>query len=262
VGSSLERTKYPGYQDLNQETFQGHSNYNALQVSVQHRLSSGFLLGMAYSWSKALGVTSYDALMGPGALYQNNDARNYGPLASDRRQSLVINYSYQFPSPGKSRGNKLLGAVADDWTFSGLTSFITGAPFSPTFTTGGADITGSGNETARLNVVGNPMVNVPSGSIFNPAAFTAPLANSGDVGNLGVNALSQPGYQDWDMAITKFIPVGLEKGSGFSVQLQAFNVFNHAQFSTFANNVSNSNFGQATADTGARVMALNLRFTF
>jgi hypothetical protein len=251
VGSSLERVNYPGYQDMNKFVFYGHSNYNSLQTSVQHRLSSGFLLGVAYTWSKALGVTSYDPLV------PNNDARNYGPLGQDRRQSLSINYSYSFPNPG----NAALRAVIGNWTLSGLTTYISGAPFSPTYNGGGVDFTGSQNEGARLDEVGNPKENQAPGLIFNPNAFAIPAV--GSIGNLGVNAFSLPGYNDWDVSLTKFIPMGFEKGNGLEVQVQGFNVWNHPQFNNYGNSITSlSSFGKPTGDTGGRVLALDLHYRF
>jgi hypothetical protein len=159
-------------------------------------------------------------------------------------------------------GNSLAGAVLNHWTFSGLTSYTAGAPFSPSFTTSGKDYTGSASETPLLNVVSNPLENVPAGKLLNPAAFATPLVGSGDIGNRGTNAYTYPGYTDWDMSFTKFIPVGFTEGSGFSLQVQGFNVFNHPQFTGFGTNWSNGNFGEPTATAPARVIALNVRYQF
>src|SRR6185437_1401058 len=143
VGSSQERTLFPGYQNITEEEYVGSSNYNAMQVSLQHRLSSGFLLGAAYQWSKNLGVTSIDPLV------ENNAARNYGPLSTNRGQSLIINYSYQLPGLN-SDSNKLLAGFINDWTFSGLTTFTVGSPYGVGFNGGGVDFTGSSSEGARI----------------------------------------------------------------------------------------------------------------
>lgn len=261
VGSVRERTVYPGYQNINTEDYVGHSNYNALQVSVSHRLSSGFLLGAAYSWAKNLGVTSVDLLV------PNNDARNYGPLSTYRGQSLTINYAYEFPGVS----NNFLGAIANHWTFSGLTTFSSGAPYGVGFSGTNVDFTGSNSEGTRINVIGNPFQGVPAGQIMNANAFAIPIpANQPggsameSIGNLGVNPFSFPMYQDWDMTLEKFIPVGLDRESGFRFQLEAFNVFNHPQFTSFGTTTtSTSSFGKPTGDgPGPRVLSLNLRFEF
>ena len=37
----------------------GHSNYNALTSTVEKRLSHGLSLGASFTYSKAMGATSY-----------------------------------------------------------------------------------------------------------------------------------------------------------------------------------------------------------
>jgi hypothetical protein len=220
-------------------------------------LSKGVLFGAAYTWSRALGTTSYDPLMTLGAPYQNNDARNYGPLGSNRPQNLVVHYSWALPGVS----NNFAGAVVNHWTFAGLYTYATGAPYGVSFSTNGVDYTGSTNEGTRIDEVSNPFVNVPAGMIFNPSAFAAPAV--GDIGNLGSNPFTYPGYWDADMALTKFIPVGFNEGSGLSIQVQAYNVFNHAQFNGFGTNISTtSSVGRATGAGEARVLAFNFRYTF
>ena len=270
AGSVAERNVYKGMNDINQESFIGYSNYNALQIAVNRRLSNGFLIGVSYAYSKALGVTSFDPLV------PNNDARNYGPLGTDRRQSLLINYSYALPNVGKKLGNEFVSTILDNWTFSGLTTFISGAPIMPSFSAkGGYDVTGSSNEAPRLNLVGNPKANVPAGYIFNPGAFAPPTVGSAAgcgascLGNMGVNPFYGAGTNNWDLTMEKFIPIKSER-RGFRIQVQAFNAFNHPQFDAQNTTgqfdskgaLSNSQFGKATGTTGYRIMSFNLRFEF
>jgi hypothetical protein len=277
-GSSLERTIYPGLLDINQEAFLGYSNYNALEVSLQHRLTGGLLFGVNYTWSKDLGVTNFDPLV------PDNNARNYGPLNFDRRQNLQINYSYALPGLGKglrgSAGGKVLGAIVDHWTFAGLTTLQSGAPLQIGLVAPGVDITGSTNEGARPNVVCNPASNVPSGFMFNPACFAMPASYKSvglaSIGNEGVHPVYSKGLDNWDMTLSKFIPIGLGESRGFQLQVQAYNVFNHPQFdpgtggsATAARFNSSGALTDAAAlgkpasdDIGPRVLAFALNFNF
>jgi hypothetical protein len=271
AGSVAERTEFRGMDDISRETFIGYSNYNALQVSVQRRFSKGLLIGGAYTYAKVLGVTSFDPLV------PNNDARNYGPTSADRRHSLLINYSYDLPNPGQRMDNKFVGAVLDHWTFSGLTSFIAGAPINPSFSAQGSfDVTGSSNEGARLSIISNPKANIPAGHIFNPLAFAPPTVGTAAgcgptcLGTMGVNPFYGNGINNWDLTMQKFIPLGSSERRGFKIQVQAYNAFNHPQFSAqnttgqfnAAGKLTNSSFGKATGDTGYRIMSFNLRFEF
>jgi hypothetical protein len=278
VGSALERTVYPGFQNINAEEFLGYTNYHALQVSLQHRLTGGLLFGVAYTWAKDLGVTSFDPLV------PDNNARNYGPTSYDRRQNLQINYSYALPALGKglesSAGGRVLGAIVDHWTFAGLTSVQSGAPLQVGLSVPGVDITGSGSEGARPNVVCNPSANVPSGFMFNPACFAKPAGfqsvGLASIGSEGVNPVYSKGLDNWNMTLTKFIPIGLGESRGFQVQVQAYNVFNHPQFDPGTGGSSttarfngsgvltdSSALGKPASDaTGPRVLAFELNFNF
>ena len=66
------------------------------------------------------------------------------------------------------------------------------------------------------------------------------------------------------MALAKFIPLGFEKSNGLQIQIQAFNVFNHPQFTSWNTNFTNSakQFGIPTADNNARILSLNIRYQF
>jgi len=268
--AAFERPNYPGFGDINQHDFGGRSNYNGLQIAVNHRLQHGLTFGFSFAWSRFMSVTSFDPLV------PNNNARNYGPNGADRRFIGGINYSYDLPKPGQMLHSKVLGAVADNWTLSGITTFSSGAPFTPSFsTTNGLDITGSGSEGARINVVGNPFANVPQGTpglphgvmYFNPNAFAEPAV--GTIGTAGVNVMYGPSFINWDMTLGKRIPLGRESRS-LTLRVEAFNVFNHVQFtgvnSSFIFNAAgvntNSNIGALTGERGPRVVALELRAAF
>ena len=162
-------------------------------------------------------------------------------------------------------GNQFLGAILNHWTFSGLTTFNTGTPYGVSFDTHGKDYTGSQNEGPRVDQVSNPNVNVPAGYIFNPNAFAPPPLTPGtpQIGNLGNNPFTLPGWEDWDMAFRKFIPVGFNEGSGLSIQVQAYNVFNHPQFTSFGTSLTSpSSFGLATGTNEGRILAFDFRYSF
>ncbi len=274
VTANLERTIYPSLGTLNQFVFNGKSSYNGLQSTVRKRLSHGLLFGVSYSWSRAMQLLAFDPLVA------NNYSRNYGPQAIDRRQTVGINYSYDLPKPGQALHSKLLTVVTDGWQISGITTANSGAPFTPSFsTTNSEDITGSTNEGARINVIGNPYANIPTNPslpngklAFNPAAFAVPAV--GTIGNAGGGAgiLYGPGWLNFDASISRSIPIVGEKRQ-LKLRIEAFNVFNHVEFSgvasAFAFNptISGSpnttaNTGQYTSDRGPRILSLELRFQF
>jgi hypothetical protein len=267
------RTVFPGVNTVNLHNFVGHSNYHSLQTTLQRRFSHGLAWGMAYTWSKNLGVTTFTPVV------SDNEAWNYGRLAADRRHNLAVNYTYTLPNAGKALHSKLLGAFTDRWTLTGIFSVQSGAPFNPgTPNVNGAtvDYTGSPDVTARVVVLGDPMANVPAGSFFNPNAFGVPTPGSTIktpvLGNLGGGAgvLSYPHIPNLDATMSKFIPMFGER-RGVKLQVQAYNVLNHPQFNSVntaitwdANgNVNNAaTAGVFNGTLPARILAFGARFEF
>ena len=158
----------------------------------------------------------------------------------------------------------------NNWQVSGITTFASGAPFTPTFdTTDGQDITGS-SEAARITVVGDP--NLPGGQRtfyrnFNTAAFAR--TPKGSFGNAGIGILRGPGINNWDIAVSKYIPLKAEK-LALRIRGEFFNAWNHTQFSSIDTNATfnqagqqvNPTFGAYNAARPPRIIQLSARFSF
>ena len=256
---------YAGLGDLNNYQFTATSNYNAGQLSVTRRFARGLQFGAAYTHSKTLDVG--DNGLSP---YFNWRQRNYGVASSDRPNVLNINYMYDLPKVGGRPGWKAIGYVLDHWTISGITSFMTGAPFTPTFTTtDGADISGS-TEAARITVVGNPVLAKSDrtfAQFFNTAMFQR--TPSGGFGNAGIGLLYGPGVNNWDLAMSKRVPLRSE-GRFVQFRAESYNTWNHTQFSSLytvatfnpAGQQTNSNFGSFSAARDPRVIEFSLKVVF
>ena len=271
----LLRTTYKGFSTINQYAEIGHANYNALTGSLQRRLSHGLAFGLAYTYSRAMGTTSFNPVV------PDNEAYNYGRLGSDRRHNLQINWAYELPRVSRYLG-KFAGAFLDHWTYSGVMSSTSGGPYNPGFgfASGSTpDYTGTPDVGARINVVGNPNANVPAGSFFNPAAFALPALGTNPpatpvIGNLGGGAgvLSYPHITNFDMTMGKFIPVGLGERRGLRIQVQAYNAFNHTEINGINTGIQfNPSTGavvnplQAGTPNGTlpnRILAFGVRFEY
>ena len=282
IGSIFERTAFPGYGSITENAFWGHANYNAMSATLQKRYSHGLILGVSYTFSRAMGTTSYT----PGI--PNNEEWNYGRLSTDRRSNLQFNYSYDLPNLGKKAGIKPLGVVVDHWVFSGIFSIVSGAPFNPgcSLTSGSAGVsggyTGTPDVSQRCEVIGNPLANIPAGTYFNPNAYAMPALATGPDNSLvgppvlgnqggGSGALTYPHVTNLDLTLTKSIPLGSEKRL-LKFQAQAYNALNHAefngmntgiQFNPTTNAVSNAtSVGLPTGTLPARVLAFSARIQF
>ncbi len=272
LSDNLLRVKYPGYGNLSRNILNGYSNYHGLQTSLQRRYSKGLMFGMSYTYSKSLGVTSYNVLL------PDNNKWYYGPNGNYRKHIFAFNYSYDIPNLGKRLNNKVLGVLTDHYTLSGITTAQSGPPIYPQCNSStGAEISGSPNLTAggtggtRCLVVGNPMANVPAGLIYNPAAFALPQA--GTIGNMGNNPIRGTGFSNWDVVFTKVVPVGLGENRVFKLALQAYNVFNQSEFNGWNTGATYSasgdpaklvstNIGTPSGTRPARILATSLRFEF
>ncbi|MEK7409339.1 MAG: carboxypeptidase regulatory-like domain-containing protein [Acidobacteriota bacterium] len=260
---------YAGLGALNANEFAASANYHSLQTKIERRFNRGFGFGVAYTWSKALGIAnSYND---SSTSYFDFRKWEYGPLSFDRSQVFTLNYIWDIPKLGQRLGAKVVGAVTDNWTVTGVTRFQTGAPFTPGFsTTYTTDITGSG-EGAKITVVGKAPLSKGEKTFyrnFNTAAFALTPVRS--FGNAGVGILRGPGFNNWDISLRKNIPIGLGESRPLQFRAEFYNAFNHTQFSGVDSSARfdatgaqvNANFGAFTSARAGRVISFTLRLQF
>ncbi|HKZ02054.1 MAG TPA: hypothetical protein VJ180_07435, partial [Pyrinomonadaceae bacterium] len=107
---------------------------------------------------------------------------------------------------------------------------------------------------------------------FNPAAFTVPLA--GTLGNTGRGAFIGPNLRSFDLAAVKNTKITrlLGEAGNLQIRLEAFNIFNRANFAppaltAFAGTADNeaplTTFGRIRSTvTSSRQIQLGLRIAF
>jgi len=258
------------------------STYHALQASL--RRSVGALqVNAAYTYSHSIDDSSsaYDA----GFLNSYNPSASRASSNFDMRHMLNIGYIYDLPffkAPG--RAHTALGG----WQFSGITSWMTGTPFSVSYinypdNAGVANTAAAnnGSPTSFPDMVGNPNSGIPSGVLpglgplaANPNVFFAPRGLT--FGNAGRNSLRNPHRTNFDMALFKRFAIAESKA--FEFRAEAFNVFNHTQWGTIfgdggsaaynggpssgTNGFGGDNFLRITAAHPARILQLGMKFIF
>ena len=81
-------------------------------------------------------------------------------------------------------------------------------------------------------------------------------------GTLGRNAIRGPGDINMDMALAKHFKFFEKDRLDAELRLDAFNVFNHANFGNPDTNIFDPNFGQVSTTLSPRVVqiALHVRF--
>ena len=206
---------YKGFGQIPYLQFDGTSNYNSLQVSLQRRFSKGLTFGAAYTWSKSLTTAQDDEDK------QNpvNALLDYRAAGWDRTHVFAANYVYDLPGIAKHFGGpKWLSYLTDNYQLSGVTNFMSGTPIDTgnnwSFESGaldGSNMWGAIQYYYALDPGKSPVL--PS--------VAPPIRGSRDT-------LRSGGLQNWDMSLFKNIPFG----ERYSIQLriEAFNAFNHPNF--------------------------------
>lgn len=109
-----------------------------------------------------------------------------------------------------------------------------------------------------LDINTNPRNGKPA---FNTATFSRETL--GHLGNASRRFFYGPGISNFDMALNKLLR--LTESKSFEFRLEAFNVFNHAQFygpASIDGEVNDPHFGQIISAAAPRLVQLATKFTF
>ena len=240
----------------------GRANYNALELSAQH--SSGRLeFSAAYTYSKSLDDSSNIG----EEVNPFNQALNYALSAFDVRQNFVLSYEYRLPIDRLMRANRL----SQGWTLSGITRFASGFPVTMTNNGDnsliGTNPNGVNNSSidepdydgAPLHLNRNPRTN--GNNYFDAAPFSENAL--GTPGTSKRRFFHGPGADNYDMALAKSVP--LTESTALLFRVEAFDVFNHAQFngpSAIDGNIGSSTFGNAISAAPPRIVQGAVKLNF
>jgi hypothetical protein len=278
---------YPGFSNIWWYFNGGNSSYHSLQTTVRRRYKERLNYGVIWTWSKTMDYADDDAASTGMTVTSQMSQKlwNYGRAGFDRTHIFRFYYSYALP---QVRGAALTRGVLNGWQISGITTFQSGAPMgiSPSYVSasnGGptsGDVTGS-TDGARVLMVGNPVLPRDQRSIdeaFNVNSVTAvpwqacevPNPSSICWGNAPKDVFRGPGINNWDASLFKNFRILRENHLQGQFRVEAYNVFNHTNFSgvnttaQFDKNgvQTNQQFGQYDAAQFPRRLQLALRLTF
>lgn len=219
----------------------GNSDYNSLQVDVNHRFSHDLALRGVYTWSKALdngdSLNATAAGNAPGLVSNPyNLQADWGPATFDVRNVGVLSAVYALPfGRGKAFGNDLQGfanVMASGWSADSIVTLQSGFPLTPQLSynpSNNGDTRNPVRPFVNPNFHGSPVIGTAA-QWFNPAAYLAPPANSGFYGNLSRSSLPGPGLATWDFAGAKDTRLGEALTLQFRGEI--FNLLNRANFNT------------------------------
>ena len=241
------------------------SDYHALQVQFQRRLSRGLQALGSYTWSHSIdNVSSDTSFEAPTFVIDPRQER--GSSDFDVRHAFNAALTYDIPAPNENKYvNALLRNFSLDTTFTARTAtpvnVITG-----TNTIGGASVT-------RPNLIpGIPLYSydptfaggwrinntVPTAAQV-AAAGCAPITSTNakgpfctpstsQQGTLGRNALR--GFPLWQLDLAAHRKFNFTERVNLQLRVEFFNIFNHPNFADPIRQLNNALFGQSTTMLG------------
>jgi hypothetical protein len=266
AGATVSGTREPlgpAFGSVSNQSSIGNSAYNSLRASVRYSSGRGeFIAG--YTYSKSIDLASnFGDQVNP-----INPKLSRALSSFDMRHDFVVSYTAHLRLAQLLHGPKRL---EDGWEFSGITRFSTGFPvtlinYSDTSLWG-----------TQSNGVNNLPVDEPSyqagplklnhnprngKAYFNTRLFSLPSA--GDPGNARRRFFSGPGIDNYDMSLQKNI--SLPRSRSIVLRVEAFNVFNHAQFygpQAVNGNISDTTeFGNVVNAAAPRLLQLAAKVVF
>lgn len=263
----------------------GVSSYNSLQVSLNKRLSHGLSFQLGYVLSHSIDdgsgyeESSSQAASNPRAFNNYNATLSRGDSAFDARHRFVASYDYELPHVTRW-SNTFVKYGLNGWRLSGITTFQTGFPFTP-FDSGLRSLFYSAlNYYGQSDGPNGPMapvttldprnanlvntVTTPGNTAslpnywFNPNGFTR--QTFGMFGTSGRNSIHGPGINNTDLSLAK--EVRFTETRMIQLRLEAYNLFNHAQFALPASDIASPTFGRIFSATHGRLVQLGAKLYF
>ena len=251
----------------------GSSSYNGLLVTLHKRASHGFQFDFNYTFSRSIDNVSSVANTVVGGLVC--DATNFrvcrGPSDFDVTHLFSAYGVYDLPfGRGQAFGrnvNKGLNALIGGWQLSSIFTAHSGFAFStntgafpvgfvfdsPAVQTGPSSALASHihNDGGQIQFFADPTATL--------SAFSNPFG--GEIGNR--NDLRGPAFVNFDFGLVKKFQMPWAESHAILFRADAFNAFNHTNFSDPSANINSPTFGQITTQANAnRVMQFSLRYEF
>jgi hypothetical protein len=228
---------------------QGTSDYNALQLQFQRRLSRGLQALGSYTWSHSIDTAS-DSSNSYSSIFmrQVGANSNRGSSDFDIRHAVSAGITYQIPTPAI---NAVAKAILRGWSLQNVFQAWSAPPVNVSST---AQLIPYATGRARPDIVpGIPLYlygsQYPGGKAINntPGAVAAGCPDGSQSvgpfcpppvdpatglalrqGNLGRNALRGFGAWQWDLAVHRDFPI--HESLLLQFRAEMFNVLNHPNF--------------------------------
>jgi len=255
-GSMVYGTRSPFGSAFSTSFYEGdwaNSDYNSFQTSLEKRAGRSTFLA-AYTLSKGIDNGSY---FNNRLNYQNHSlSRSLSNF--DVTHNFVTSYVYSIPFD--KAFTSLPKRLVDGWSVAGITRFATGFPVSlfegddhALIGTSGVDMP---NLVSPLTITGDPRSG--NHAWFNKSSFAA--ESLGQIGTANPRFFHGPGINNWTLGLHK--DTRLREDMQLQIRFEAFNAFNHAQFSNPSGSFTSGLFGRITGAAAPRIVQVAAKITF
>ncbi|HEY4358439.1 MAG TPA: carboxypeptidase regulatory-like domain-containing protein [Acidobacteriaceae bacterium] len=261
---------YKGFSRILMEQSAASSRYNSLQVFWNRRFTHGLGFTAAYTLAKSMDNSSSYSDTVPDTY---NTSNLWGPSTFDVRHAFVGTFTYDLPF---LRGQQhLVNKLVGGWQVSGTAQYLAGAP---------GTVYSTNTDYAGTGVPGVPQFWVLNGTPTYPHQFSgtgapasntffstttptgAPLYTPPAQGTFNLqpgirDVIYGPGFQDWNAGLFKRFVIN--ERNLFEFRAEAYDVFNHPNWSAPNVTAGTATFGKVTGKTDlARQLQLSLRYSF
>ncbi len=246
------------------DTTGAFSNFNALQVRLQKRMTRGLSFMARYTYSKSLDDASTIGGGGQTVIQNNADPLgDYGLSSFNMTHQFLGQFSYQLPFGERQRfaTKGWEKAVFGAWRTNASFTAHSGTPYTVrVFSTNQACQNVPGTNSERADQLGDPSLSNPSTlEWFNTAAFSIPTSCFGDAPR---NSVIGPGAFTINTGLTKTIPFGRDGLRRLDFSWNASNLTNHPNYTGLSTVLGSKTFGEITSVALMRAMTFTTRFNF
>ena len=222
------------------------SDYHAMQLQFQRRLSRGLQVTAFYTWAHSIDTSSRDSASNDSFPIAGLDLNtDRGSSDFDLRHAFRMATSYQLPAIGRS---KFARAVLHDWNVDAIFVAQSASPVDVTYILSGAFNALSIFSRPDL-IPGVPLYlsdpAAPGGKRINRAAFSIPTQTR--PGSLGRNSLTGFPLSQLDFSVRRDFPLTERARLSFSAEF--FNLLNHPNFAKPSSSLGTNDFGDFIPNT-------------
>jgi hypothetical protein len=253
------------------DTTGAFSNFNALQVRVQKRMSHGIMFMGRYTYSKSLDDASTIGGGGTTVIQNNADPRgDYGLSSFNMTHQFLGQVVYQLPFGDRRRFARKgwQEHVFGLWNMNATFNAHSGTPYTVrVFSKNQSCQNVPGTNSERANQSGGTSISDPTvQDWFNTAVFSIPVKSvtdpTGCFGDAPRNSVIGPGAFTINTGLTKLIPFGRDGLRRLDFTWNVSNLFNHPNYTGLSTVLGSSTFGEITSVASMRAMTFTTRLNF